>query len=205
MSGEDKFAAALQGALSCFEAAGYTVTDGDVTAAPEGGRTDFEVWIPADGTGDHPAFMIVTEAAKALETIGIKLTVKDLANSSDLWEGLDAVTVDMWCAAWGSTVDPDMTQVYHSSNASGSNHYHIADAQLDEYMAAALKTTDQATRKLYYKQCLDIILDWGVEVPTYQRKNAVLFSTERVNMDTVAKDITPFYGWLAEIDKVELN
>ena len=205
MSGEDKYAAALQGALSWFEAAGYTVTDGVVTAAPEGGRTDFEVWIPADGTGDHPAFMIVTEAAKALETIGIKLTVKDLANSSDLWEGLDAVTVDMWCAAWGSTVDPDMTQVYHSSNASGSNHYHIADAQLDEYMAAALKTTDQATRKLYYKQCLDIILDWGVEVPTYQRKNAVLFSTERVNMDTVAKDITPFYGWLAEIDKVELN
>ena len=205
MSAEDKYAAALQGALTWFEAAGYTVTDGVVTAAPEGGRTDFEVWIPADGTGDHPAFMIVSEASKALETIGIKLTVKDLANSSDLWEGLDAVTVDMWCAAWGSTVDPDMTQVYHSSNASGSNHYHIADAQLDEYMAAALKTTDQATRKLYYKQCLDIILDWGVEVPTYQRKNAVLFSSERVNMDTVTKDITPFYGWTAEIDKVELN
>jgi len=205
MSAEDRYAAALQGALSWFEAAGYTVADGKVTAAPEGGRLEFEAWIPADGTGDHPAFMVLQEASKALETIGITLKVKDLSNSSDLWDALDAVTVDMWAAAWGSTVDPDMTQVYNSENKSGSNHYHIADADLDKYMADALKTSDQAFRKVLYKQCLDLILDWGVEVPIYQRKNAVIFSTERVDTNTVVKDITPFYGWLAEIDKVELK
>ena len=72
-------------------------------------------------------------------------------------------------------------------------------------MAQALESSDQAYRKILYKQCLDIILDWGVEIPTYQRKNAVIFSTERVNIDTVAKDITPFYGWLAEVDKIELK
>ncbi len=205
MSVEDRYAAALKGALSWFEAAGYTVVDGKVTAAPQGGRTEFTAWIPGDGTGDHPAFMVLQESKKALESIGITLNIKDLTNSSELWDALDAVTVDMWAAAWGSTVDPDMTQVYNSANASGSNHYHIADAKLDEYMAAALKSSDQAYRKVLYKQCLDIILDWGVEVPTYQRKNAVIFSTERVNTDTVVKDITPFYGWLAEIEKVELK
>ena len=198
-------AAVLAAALTWFEKAGYTVADGKLTAAPSGAKLEYEVWIPADGTGDHPAFMTLQEASKALAKIGFNLIVKDLANSSDLWDGLDAVTVDMWAAAWGSTVDPDMTQVYHSSNASGSNHYHIADANLDDLMAAALKTSDQAYRKKLYKQCLDIILDWGVEVPVYQRKNAVIFSTERVNIDTIVKDITPFYGWLAEIEKVELK
>jgi peptide/nickel transport system substrate-binding protein len=48
-------------------------------------------------------------------------------------------------------------------------------------------------------------MDWGVELPTYQRQNATLFSTERVNMATVAGDLTPFYGWLAEVHKVEMN
>lgn len=209
MSAEDRYAAALNGAKSWFEAAGYTFADkGDGTftaTAPEGGRLEFTAWIPADGTGDHPAFMVLQEAAKALANLGITLNIKDLANSSELWDALDAVTVDMWAAAWGSTVDPDMTQVYNGANASGSNHYHIADDQLDSLMAQALKSSDQGFRKTLYKQCLDIILDWGVEVPTYQRKNAVIFSTQRVNTDTVVKDITPFYGWLAEIEKVELK
>ena len=205
MSAEDRYAAALAASLTWFEAAGFTVEDGKVTAAPEGARLEYTAWIPADGTGDHPAFMMLQEASKAFETIGITLTVKDLSNSSELWDGLDAETVDMWTAAWGSTVDPDMTQVYNSANASGSNHYHIADAELDEVIADALKTSDQEVRKVLYKQALDIIVDWAVEDPTYQRKNGVIFSTERVNIDTIVKDITPFYGWLSEIEKVELN
>lgn len=49
------------------------------------------------------------------------------------------------------------------------------------------------------------IVDWAVEVPVYQRQNAVIFSTERVNMETVTPDITTFYGWLSEIQNVELN
>ena len=36
MSTEDKYAAALNAALGYFEAAGYTVENGKVTAAPEG-------------------------------------------------------------------------------------------------------------------------------------------------------------------------
>jgi peptide/nickel transport system substrate-binding protein len=56
-----------------------------------------------------------------------------------------------------------------------------------------------------YKACLDIIVDWAVEVPVYQRQNCIIFSTERVNVATVTPDITTFYGWLSEIHNVELN
>ena len=211
MTAEDKYAAVLQASLGFFEAAGYTVADGKLTAAPEGAAPEYELQIPGDGAGDHPVFMTVTLASDALETIGMNLIVTDLSNSSDLWTALDAVQCDMWAAAWNATVDPDMFQIYHSSNmvglpgATGSNHYRIADAELDQLMMEARASTDQSFRKPMYKECLDIILDWAIEVPTYQRQNAIIFSTERVNMETITPDITTFYGWMAEVQNMEMN
>jgi peptide/nickel transport system substrate-binding protein len=211
MSAEEKYAAALQGALGFFEKAGYTVENGKVTAAPEGAKMEYEVWIPADGSGDHPSFMMLNLASDALKTIGINLVVKDLANSADLWTGIEAEQCPMWCAAWGATPDPDMYQVYYSGVESGdepggSNYmYDIADPELDKLIMDARTNSDQAYRKAVYKSCLDIIVDWAVEVPVYQRQNAMLFSTERVNIDTVTPDITPYWTWLSEIQKIELN
>ena len=69
----------------------------------------------------------------------------------------------------------------------------------------ARKSPDQAYRKLIYKQALDLILDWGVEIPVYQRQNCVIFSSERVDMSTVTPDITTFYGWMREIEKISLK
>ena len=212
MSAEDKYAAAAQAALGFFEAAGYTVEDGKVTAAPEGASLEYEVQIPADGSGDHPSFMILTLAHDALAELGINLIVTDLTNSSDLWTGLEAGQVDMWCAAWGATVDPDMYQVYYSDVANGgtepggSNYmYQIEDADLDEMILDARTSTDQEYRKVMYKACLDTIIDWACEIPVYQRQNAIIFSTERVNMDTMTPDITTFYNWYAEIENIEMN
>ena len=223
MTAEQKYEAALQAALGWFEKAGYTVTDGKLTAAPKGAKLEYTFWIPGDGIGDHPAFMIVDEARKALETIGMNLVIKDLSNSSDLWDNLDAIQVEMWAAAWGATVDPDMYQIYYSDVANGptkepgknpqggpaqggSNYeYCIADPELDQIILDARASTDQAYRKAMYKAALDIVVDWAVETPTYQRQNAVLFSTERVNMATMTPDITTFYGWASEIENIELN
>ena len=224
MTAEQRYDAALQAALGYFEAAGYTVEDGKLTAAPAGAKLEYEVQIPADGSGDHPSFMMISEASKALATIGMNLIVTDLSDSSGLWDGIDARQVDMWCAAWSATVDPDMYQIYYSDVADhngdpgvgknpyggpaqgGSNKmYCIADADLDNMILTARESLDQSYRKTMYKACLDIVVDWAVEVPVYQRQNAIIFSTERVNMSTVTPDITTFYKWYAEIENIELN
>ena len=224
MTAEQRYDAALQAALGYFEAAGYTVEDGKLTAAPAGAKLEYEVQIPADGSGDHPSFMMISEASKALATIGMNLIVTDLSDSSGLWDGIDARQVDMWCAAWSATVDPDMYQIYYSDVADhngdpgvgknpyggpaqgGSNKmYCIADADLDSMILTARESLDQSYRKTMYKACLDIVVDWAVEVPVYQRQNAIIFSTERVNMSTMTPDITTFYKWYAEIENIELN
>ena len=212
MSADDKYAAALDAALGFFEAAGYTVEDGKLTAAPEGAALEYELLIPGDGSGDHPAFMMVTEASEALATIGMNLIITDLTNSSELWTGLEANQVDMWCAAWGATVDPDMYQIYYSdvanggAAAGGSNYmYGIADEELDQLILDARKSLDQSYRKTMYKACLDIIIDWACEIPVYQRQNAIIFSADRVDLDTVTPDITTFYGWMREIENTVLK
>ena len=212
MTEDERYAAALEAALGYFEAAGYTVENGVVTAAPEGASMEYEVMIPGDGTGNHPCFMLLTLARDALATIGINLIVTDLTQSTDLWDALDAGTCEMWSAAWQATVDPDMYQIYYSdvanggANAGGSNYmYQIADPELDQMIMDARASTDQTYRKAMYKACLDIVVDWACEIPVYQRQNAVVFSTERVNMDTVTPDITTFYGWMMEVQNIELN
>ena len=223
MDADAKYAAAKEAALGFLEAAGYKVENGKVVEAPKGAKLEYEAMIPADGTGDHPSFMILTLAKDALADIGITLVVNDLSNSSDLWTALEANQGEIWCAAWGATIDPDMYQVYYSDAANGpikqagknpnggpgqggsSYMYCITDADLDQMILDARANTNQTYRKAMYKACLDTIIDWACEVPVYQRQNVIIFSTERVNVDTVTPDITTFYGWMMEIENTELN
>ncbi|MBQ6474597.1 MAG: ABC transporter substrate-binding protein [Clostridia bacterium] len=223
MNADAKYAAAKEAALGFLEAAGYKIENGKAVEAPKGAKLEYEAMIPADGTGDHPSFMILTLAKDALAEIGITLVVNDLSNSSDLWTALEANQGEIWCAAWGATIDPDMYQIYYSDAENGpikqagknpnggpaqggsSYMYCITDAELDQMIMDARANTNQTYRKAMYKACLDTIIDWACEVPVYQRQNVIIFSTERVNVETVTPDITTFYGWMSEIENTELN
>ncbi len=221
MSADEKREAAGAAVLGFLEAAGYTVEDGRVTAAPEGAKLEYSVLIPGGGYGDHPTYSVACGASELLGEIGMTLTVCDLQNSTDLWEALGSGTAELWCAAWGSSIDPDMYQIYYSdvANASAGSQYGnplggpdqgasnyeycIADPELDALILEARSISDTAARKALYRQCLDIIMDWAVEVPYYQRQNAFIFSARRVNMDTLP-DMTALYGWMSEIHSLEL-
>lgn len=203
MSGDTKYAAALQAALGYFEAAGYTVENGQVTAAPAGAKMEYTVNIGASGNGDHPSFQVLTNAAAALKTIGFTLTVNDLANASDLYSSYQSGVAEGWVAAWQSTNDPDMYQLYDSNGS--TNYYKINDSDLDELIEAARQTTDQDARKAMYKEAMEIILDWGVELPVYQRSEATIFSSERIDTTTIPNDMTPYWTYQSEINKIALK
>ncbi|MBQ3269036.1 MAG: ABC transporter substrate-binding protein [Clostridia bacterium] len=211
MTQEEKYDAALQAAIGFFKAAGYTFDEesGKFTEAPEGASMSYEAIIPGDGTGDHPSFAVLTDAKNALDTIGIELKINDPADTNVMWDALDAGTQNMWCAAWGATIDPDMYQVYHSSGIVGrggsdSNHYHIQSDALDQLIVDARQSDDQDYRKQVYKAALDEIIDWAVEIPTYQRQNIIIASSQRVDIPTVTGDVTTFWKWTEDIEKVKM-
>ena len=205
MSAEDKYAAAKQAALGYFEAAGYTVTDGKITAAPADARMDAEVMVGGSGTGDHPTFMALTLASEALKEIGFNLIVSDMSNFSEMTNAINAGTADMFAMAWQATPDPDMFQIYHSQGGSNEKSYWIKDAELDELIMKARQSTDQTYRKTLYKECLDIVADWAVEIPVYQRQNCIILSSQRVNLDTVTPDITTYWNWYNDLELLEVK
>ncbi len=206
MSEQDRYEAAKQAAIGYFKAAGFTYDEaaGKFTDVAD----TYEVMIPGSGEQDHPAYGIAVAASEVLESLGIKLQVNDVGTST--WnDALESNTAMMWAAAWQSTVDPDMTQVYHSDNAHGngtnSNHYQVADPELDALIAEGRGSADTEYRKSVYKDAMNIIMDWGCELPLYQRKDCTTFSSERIDLDTIPQDMTPYWGWYAEINKMAIQ
>ncbi|GEM_PF-629205 len=224
-----RLASAKIAAKAWFEAAGFVFTDTGnasdfggniytIAYIPDGAKDNYEIILPGGGTGNHPSYNLATVMADILADLGFTIDINDPADAIEIWDTLDSYTQEMWIVAWGATIDPGdfMSQVYYSTNvpviAGGTldstegNHYGIQDAVLDALIVEASQTYDQAVRKELYKECLDIILDWAVEVPVYQRLgNVAVFSTERVNMDTVTPESTPYYRWIDEIEKLEKN
>lgn len=200
MKAEDKYEAAKQAALGFFEAAGYTVTDGKLTAAPEGAKLEYTVNIGGGGQGDHPTFLILKNAADAFAQIGFTLTVNDLANAADLYASYQSGVAELWCAAWQASSDPDMFQLYHSEGS--TNYYRINDEDLDSLIMDARQSTDQSYRKGLYKAAMEIIMDWGVELPVYQRSDAYIVSTERVDVSSLPNDMTPYWNWKMELENI---
>ncbi len=212
MNADEKYAAALKAAIGFFKAAGFTYDEatGKLTAAPEGARLSYEALIRGNGTGDHPSFAVLTDAAAALATIGFELKINDLTDVSVMSDMLDASSQDLWCSAWEASIDPDLYQVYHSSGIVGrggsdSNYYHIEDPKLDQLIVDARKSGDQSYRKAIYRQALDLIADWAVEIPAYQRQDSTVFSAKRVDIKSITPDITTFWSWLKEIEKVKMK
>ena len=206
MSEEQRYEAAKEAAIGYFKAAGFTYDEeaGKFTDATE----TYEVMIPGQGQQDHPAYGVAVAASNVLADLGITLQVNDVGTS--VWNNaLEGNTAMMWAAAWQATVDPDMTQVYSSENAHGngtnSNHYSVDDADLDALIKAGRSSADTEERKSIYKDAMEIIMDWGCELPLYQRKDCTTFSTERVDTDTIPQDMTPYWNWYAEIETLAVK
>ena len=202
MDAPARYEAAKQAALGFLEAAGYTIENGVATAAPEGASLTYMIDVGAQGQGDHPSFMIMTNAAAALAEIGITLNINDIANANDLYAKYQEGQSDFWAAAWGAATDPDMYQLYHSNGT--TNYYQISDPYLDALIEDGRASTNQTYRKEIYKEAMEIIMDWAVEIPIYQRSEAYLFNTQVVDISTLPTDLTPYWGPLAEVHTLSL-
>ena len=131
-----------------------------------------------------------------LEKIGFDLVINDLSDSSVLWSATEGGTAEIWCAAWGSSIDPDMYQIYHSEGGS-AYMYRINQKELDDMVMDARSTTDQAVRKAIYKEALDYIVDYAVEIPIYQRQQCSIYAMDRIDVDNseMLHDQTTFYNF----------
>lgn len=167
----------------------------------------------AGGTTDHPAYMMFNNAERWLEDWGFTITVQnDISALAKLADGKLAV----WAAAWSSTVDPDMYQIYHMDSTASSvknwgyptikadttgqytEEYDIL-TKLSERIDAARETTVLAKRAEIYAEALDLVMELAVELPTYQRNDCVCYNPNLIDGSTLNQDPTAFAGVINRI------
>ena len=207
------------------KAAGYTKNGNDVyekTIPGWGVDTLNYKFTIAGGSTDHPAYAMFLNAVKILNSVGFDVQVVTSQTAlSDLSTGKLAV----WAAAWSSTVDPDMYQVYHKdSKASSTNNWgypyikgtlstsvYKEEWRLVQELSDLIdegRTTDvQEEREGIYAEALDKVMELAVEFPTYQRNDIAAYRKEILKRSsmTADNDLTPYNGLLSRIWELEYN
>ena len=166
---------------------------------------------------DHPTYQVFQTAAKLLNECGWEVEV--IADSQALTK-LSTGSLAVWAAAWGTTVDPDMYQVYHkNSNASsvrawGYNAILSNDSywmeqdildQMSEIIDNARETDDQAIRTALYEQAMGYVLDLAVELPVYQRQQLYAYNANIIDSSSFPEDINPYSSPLDRIWEIKFT
>lgn len=171
----------------------------------------------AGGSEDHPAFSALTHAASYLNDIGLNITV---SKDSNALTKLTTGALDVWAAAWSSTIDPDMYQVYHKDSSATSvkcwgypeilrnttkysTEYAIID-ELSELIEKGRETLNQETRKKVYSEALDKVMELAVELPTYQRTDLFAYNEYKIDTDTFVQDVSSYKGLTSNLWTVSL-
>ena len=141
-------------------------------------------------------------AKTILNSCGFTITVN---TDVDALTKLATGSLHVWAAAWSSTVDPDMYQVYHKdSNATSVNNWGydviLNDLtgkyqtelsiinKLSKKIEEGRKTNSKAERTEIYAEALDLVMELAVELPTYQRNDLAVINKDVIDLKTVNRD-----------------
>lgn len=191
--------------------AGYTMGADGVLAK---GNTKLKFTFTVAGeSNDHPAYATLNQAKEILNDIGFDITV---TNDSTALVKLATGGLAVWAAAWSSSSDPDMYQVYHKNSSATSIlnwgfPYMIADGTSTEKrlindLATEIEKGREyltvAERKPYYDSALDLIMELAVELPTYQRKNLYVYQKNILDSSTFYQNASAYRSPLTNIWEV---
>ena len=185
---------------------GYTDSDLKVTFT-----------IAGSNLTDHPTYQVFQTAAKLLNECGWDVEV--IADSQALTK-LSTGSLAVWAAAWGTTVDPDMYQVYHkNSNASSvkawgynailsNDSYKIEQGILDklsEVIDDARETDDRAVRTALYEEAMGYVLDLAIELPVYQRQQLYAYNGKVLDASSFPQELNPYSTPLDRLWEIKFN
>ncbi|MBR2343742.1 MAG: hypothetical protein IKA64_05755 [Clostridia bacterium] len=163
---------------------------------------------------DHPTYKVFRDAAALLNSMGWDVTVE--ADTQALTK-INTGALAVWAAAWGSTIDPDMYQVYHKNSSATSTkgwgyetikkdeeQKKILD-ELSELIDLARESTDKDFRKEKYELAMGKVLDLAVELPVYQRSTLYAYNANVIKTSSLPTEINPYSSPLDRIWEIELK
>lgn len=157
-------------ALAFARRAGYTETNSDGKLVKPGTTETLHYTFTIAGDSvDHPAYNTLVQSARILNSVGFDITV---TTDSTALSKLASGQLEVWAAAWSSSSDPDMYQVYHMDSTATSIlnwGFPSIERQTDDYDADLEKDLLEA---------LAAKIEEGRETTdTHLRRNAYSVST----------------------------
>ena len=170
----------------------------------------------AGSTTDHPCYTVLEDAAKLLNSLGWDISV--VCDTNALTK-INTGSLTVWAAAWSSSLDPDMYQVYHkdstatSTKAWGYDYIKSSGSaeeldlldKLSNVIDAARETNDQGERAELYQEAMGYILDLAFELPVYQRSTLYAYNGNVLNTNSMPaeSELNPFSTPLDRIWEIE--
>ena len=197
MTDEERRSAVKSACLGYLMSAGYSMSEGVITAAPYGGRTEFNAIIAAHGTGDHPVYAALKKASELLGEIGITLNITDAEDPGMLWEALSGGTNEIWAGAWNTET---LSAVYIDS------YYGLESSTKLKKLIEEAESAPNSEKPASFMMCYNkIVNEYAVEIPMYRRTECTLFSSLRIDVSTIPADQTETFGWADAIDSIKLK
>ncbi len=170
----------------------------------DGKRLELKFTIAGE-TQDHPAFDMFMEAAEFLNGCGFEI---DVGNDVQALKKLASGGLAVWAAAWSSGIDPDPYQLYHKySTATSVNNWNYKEIlnsgegewtyekgiieELSDVIDRGRETLNidgEEGRKAIYEEAYSLIMDLAVELPTYQRKEFVVYNKNIIDASTLNRN-----------------
>lgn len=196
-----------------LEDAGCSLNAANKWVDKEGKLLEFTFTVAGDSF-DHPAYQTFLKARTILLKYGISSV--EVVSDSRALSKLASGGLAVWAAAWSSTVDPDMYQVYHMKSKAtsvknwgydwikkntSSEDYKIVE-ELSGLIEDARETIDNATRTEIYREAADLVMDLAVELPVYQRCDMYVYNNTVLDSSTFYQNPTPYAGPLNKMWQV---
>ncbi len=200
------------------ETAKQTVRDYMAAAGVSEGDSRLSITFTIAGADltDHPAYKVFESAQALLNECGWDI---EIVPDTQALTKLSTGSLAVWAAAWGTTVDPDMYQVYHKNSTASSTlawgyreilgspaSYPEENAilsMLSEVIDLARETTDQDERTELYKEAMGYVLDLAIELPVYQRKTLYAYNAKVISSTSLPAEINPYTSPLEHIWEIE--
>ncbi len=199
------------------ELAKQNILDEMSKAGVNAGDSRLKIIFTIAGTNlqDHPTYAVFSDAAKLLNECGWEISVEPDQNALTK---LATGSLTVWAAAWGSTIDPDMYQVYHKNSTATSvlawGYPYLKNGtaeevailnRLSEKIEAAREITDRNERSAIYESAMKDVLDLAIELPVYQRSSVYVYNTDVIDPATVPSTINPYSSPLDRIWELDFK
>lgn len=180
-------------------------------------QLDITFTIAGSNLQEHPAYVTFRDAAALLNELGWEVEV---VPDTQALTKLSTGSLEVWAAAWGSTIDPDLYQVYHKNSTATSTlawgypsiknsstrrqEQKILD-ELSELIDDARSTTDKEERIELYEEAMGKILDLAIELPIYQRSTVYVYNANIIDPASLPtnEEMNPYTSPLDRIWEVD--